>query len=158
MRIYPIEILVHALNQASYAVDRYVIAKAKGQKVLKISEINIHEMVVESMCEFSYELRFGQIVDALCTYLLNQPEDVRTVVMMSSLDTLYSVLVDLVKSKDVKKRSERMLDRFLPVEYFSLRKGLLREVGYSVVRNRDEPLNYQSGGDRYDESETVAFR
>ena len=119
--------------------------KLKGQKVLKISEINLHEMVVESMCESPYELRFGQIVDALCTYLLNQPEDVRTFVKMRSLDMLHSVLDDLVESKDMKKRSERMLGRSLPVEYFSLRKGLLREVGYSVVRNRDESLNYQRG-------------
>ena len=145
MRIYPIEILVDALNQAVYAVDRHCVMKLKGQKVLKISEINLHEMVVESMCESPYELRFGQIVDALCTYLLNQPEDVRSVVKMRSLDMLHSVLDDLVESKDMKKRSERMLGRSLPVEYFSLRKGLLREVGYSVVRNRDESLNYQRG-------------
>ena len=140
--VYSKEVILLAAGQVICAIE-----KAKEQKTLKVIEINLHEMLVESMCRFPYELRFGQVYDAFFTYLLTQPEDIQTIVKKNNLDILYSVLADLVESKDIERRSVKVWGYSPRVEYFSLRKELVKEggAGYTLVRNKDEPLNYESG-------------
>lgn len=120
---------------------------------MTISDVNFHEMVVAAMCRYPHELRFGQVVDALCIYLLDQPDEICKIVKQASLDMLHSVVDDLVESGDIILREDDS-GLYPKRKFHSLRHELLKEgPGYQFMRNHDVPLNYQRK--KHAESERV---
>lgn len=118
--------------------------------------MNIHELIINAMCEHPFEMRFGKLYKLVGAYVDRCYPSKLTEFASLGLDGIASAVEDLLVSGDIILRKAPPPDGFgFKQKWYSVRPELMRKVGLQTQRDSGVPLNYQQEENVGEQKETV---